>query len=478
MFVLVGLADNVLSQLVVSTSFKRDKFPVEQTRIAHRDNLNLATYNNITGGGYFSEVKVGTPAQKTLMHLDTGSSDTWINDINADLCIDPAAQTAYDTGCTEPFDKSKSSTFRLINTDGFDITYLDQRRIRGDYISDALTINGKAVEKQQMGLAKRTVKGIGFMGLGLSHNVATARKYPTMIDNMVEQKLIGRKAFSLWLNDLSSSEGTLLFGGIDTEKYIGSLTTLPVVPDHLTKNITSWSVALTGISMELPNGTTSQLAPESFNASAVLDSGASLTIIPDRMAEELWVKYNVVDAGYGFVDCNSRGADSANHHVAFEFDGVAIRVPLEELVVDVLATTGNTEGMFPFASACLFGIQRNSLFGVDSTNFALLGDTFLRSAYVVYDEANMQVGMAQANLNSSRSNVIELRAGETALPTATGVASQVSTPAPTRTGGRATPSESGNAAARQVSGDWESNEAVVMVLMGISAVVGAMLLSA
>jgi hypothetical protein len=37
------------------------------------------------------------------------------------------------------------------------------------------------------------------MGLGFSINVATTKKYPTIVDNMVEQGIIAHPAFSLYL---------------------------------------------------------------------------------------------------------------------------------------------------------------------------------------------------------------------------------------------------------------------------------------
>jgi hypothetical protein len=37
-----------------------------------------------------------------------------------------------------------------------------------------------------------------------------------------------------------------------------------------------------------------------------------------------------------------------------------------------------------------------------------LGDTFLRSAYVVYDLTNDRVAMAQSLMNATRSNVVEI----------------------------------------------------------------------
>ncbi|KAJ0272665.1 hypothetical protein COL940_010318 [Colletotrichum noveboracense] len=488
------------SQLVVSTDFKRVSFPPDLVQITRRDTFDVTAINNLTGGGYYSEVEVGTPGQKMLMHLDTGSSDTWVVDKQADLCNSPRLQRTYGTGCTSTFDTTKSSTYELVTRNGFDITYLDARNIQGDYISDTVNINGKKVSSQQLGLAIQTVKGSGLMGLGFSTGVSTRRSYPTILDNMVSQKLIGRKAFSLWLNDLSSSEGTLLFGGIDTEKYIGSLTTLPLVDDYHSERITSYSVAMTGVSLETPDGKMTELAAENFNASTVLDSGSTVCLLPDRIANQIWGKYDVIDAGYGFVDCKWRGPDGENHFLDFEFSGVTIRVPLEEMVLDNLdPIMDQLEGLLPFDNPCMFGIQSNSAFDINSSRFALLGDTFLRSAYVVYDETNQQVGIAQANLNSTRSNIIELRADETALPTATGVASQVSTAAPTRTasgstggsggGGREsgsgatsilatpTPSATENAASRPGMAPLGFDGTIVAALTSAFAILGAALLA-
>lgn len=42
--------------------------------------------NNISYGGYFASVSVGTPAQTQQVILDTGSSDTWFLDSDASVC--------------------------------------------------------------------------------------------------------------------------------------------------------------------------------------------------------------------------------------------------------------------------------------------------------------------------------------------------------------------------------------------------------
>lgn len=293
----------------------------------------------------------------------------------------------------------------------------------------------------------------------------------------------------------------MLFGGIDTEKYIGSLTTLPLVNDHHSGNMTSYSISMTGVEIETPDGKTVNMAGDNFNAATVLDSGSTICLLPEQMAKAIWVKYDVVDAGYGFIDCKWRGPQGEGIFFDFAFAGVKIRVPMEEMVLDNLdPIMDQLKGLTPFDKPCMFGIQNSATFDVNSTEFALLGDTFLRSAYVVYDEANHQVGIAQSNLNATRTNIIELRAGETSLPTATGVASQVSTPAPTSTkagtgtmtgtaaagmdtsivsAGAATPasSESPNAASHPGLVASEADGFLVMVLMSVFAVVGAALMA-
>lgn len=44
---------------------------------------------------------------------------------------------------------------------------------------------------------------------------------------MVNSSLIQSAAFSIWLNDLNTNRGSILFGGVDTDKYYGTLQTIP-----------------------------------------------------------------------------------------------------------------------------------------------------------------------------------------------------------------------------------------------------------
>ncbi|EFQ32674.1 eukaryotic aspartyl protease [Colletotrichum graminicola] len=493
---LLAVTHEGASQKVVSASFHRIQFPPDLVQMTRRDTLNLTAINNITGAGYYSTVQVGTPGQKAMLQIDTGSSDTWILDSQADLCSSGSLQRQYGTGCTETFNSSMSSTFKLVRANDFDVAYLDGKRIRGDYIQDVVSFGGKTIKDQQLGLAVQTTRAAGLLGLGLTEGTTSDRGYPTILDNMVKQGQIGRKAYSIWLNDLSSAEGMVLFGGVDTEKYIGKLTTLPLVNDYHTDKFTSYSVSMTGVAIEAPGQKAVEMAAAggSFNASTVLDSGATVCLLPDRLAKDIWAKYGVLDRGYGVLDCAWRGPKGEGHAIEFEFaggGGVRVRVPLEEMVLDTLGGGVVRGGPVPFDRACLFGIQSSATFGVEGDGFALLGDTFLRSAYVVYDEANLQVGIAEAKLNASRSYVIELRANETALPTTTGPArtadggaAATSPPVMTTTTAGAgesaapTASESANAAPRGgVATSWGPDGFSVTSFVSVFAVAGAVLLA-
>jgi hypothetical protein len=74
---------------------------------------------------------------------------------------------------------------------------------------------------------------------------------------------------------------------------------------------------------------------------------------------------------------------------------------------------------------CLFGIAPAG------SSSAVLGDTFIRSAYLVYDLSNNEISIAQTKFNTTASNVVEITTGSSAVPDATAVASPVAASAGT-----------------------------------------------
>lgn len=314
-------------------------------------------------------------------------------------------------------DSSQSSTFDVVVPDGFQIQYLDGSTASGDYITDHFEIGDTVIESLQMGLANQTASGTGVLGIGFTANEAAETPYPNLVDQMVEQEFIPTKAYSLYLNDYQSSTGSILFGGVDTEKFIGGLTVIPILPDAQTQNFTSFTVGMTAVSFSFPNGTTHNASLRGGSLDAVLDSGTTLSYFPDDVASPLFEALGAFtysslgSVGLTMVECSLA---TSGLELSFRFnDSVSIVVPADEVVIDAFGpVNGAISPEIPLENPCLFGIQNSGdslpSEGARQIDFALLGDTFLRSAYVVYDLDNNQIALAQANLNSTDTNVQEL----------------------------------------------------------------------
>lgn len=115
---------------------------------------------------------------------------------------------------------------------------------------------------------------------------------------------------------------------------------------------------------------------DNSTTAVVLDTGSSLCTLPQTVVDGM-----TKDAG-GSVDSNGNiivpcaVADSGNTF-DFRFDNVTVRIPYGNLVIQADAQT------------CILGVTPEA-----SGSIALLGDTFLRSAYVVFDQTNMEIAMA------------------------------------------------------------------------------------
>jgi hypothetical protein len=72
---------------------------------------------------------------------------------------------------------------------------------------------------------------VGVLGIGYTTDEAVVNhqsSYANLPKAMVADGLINSNAYSLWLNDLDANTGSILFGGVDSDKYTGDLETLPI----------------------------------------------------------------------------------------------------------------------------------------------------------------------------------------------------------------------------------------------------------
>lgn len=332
-----------------------------------------------------------------------------------------------------------SSSLKVVAPGAFNIVYGDSSGASGDYITDDLTIGGTTVKTLEMGLASQANLSQGLLGIGYATNEASEDSseakpfiYPNLITEMVSQSLISAPAYSLYLDDLEASSGSIIFGGMDTDKFIGSLVEIPIVPATLRNGSTlyyEFTVAMTSFSVGSTSLSTTAPVP------VLLDSGTSLVYLPTRVTRGLYELLGAYDdtegTGFVYADCNLLVTNSTG---AFDFGfgsnstsnaaGVTIKVPYSEMLFTQqelgIDLTNYLPPDIPFADVCILGIM------AQESQPYILGDTFLRSAYVVYDLKNNVVALAQTNFNSTDSNVVEFTADETAIPKVSGVASQAS----------------------------------------------------
>jgi hypothetical protein len=392
--------------------------PADHDRLRRRQKTVRVTLDN-EQTLYFANASLGTPQQQFRLHIDTGSSDLWVNAANSTLCSRRGDECA-DSGT---FDPDASSSFEFVNSD-FNISYVDGSGASGIYGRDTFHIGSKSIDGLQFGIGYESTSPEGILGIGYTINEVQVNRfgdepYPNLPQLLADNGDINTNAYSLWLNDLDASTGSILFGGVDTEKFEGTLATLPILPFQSQQSpiYAEFNIALTALGQNGQEGSIFQ----NGNVPVLLDSGSSLMYLPDEVVRSLYSAFNAeYDGAQGaaFVDC-----DMANQQgsLEFTFSGVTISVPYDELVV---VAGQNNRGQ----EVCILGISPAG----DSPS--VLGDTFLRSAYVVYDLENNEISLAQTNFNATGSSIQEIQSGDDGVPDASMVANAVST-APVATGG-------------------------------------------
>ena len=70
------------------------------------------------------------------------------------------------------------------------------------------------------------VLGLGYLAISPWSLYGENTQYKNLPMLLASQGYIASRTFSLWTNDDRSSGGMLLFGGIDTGKFVGELVTI------------------------------------------------------------------------------------------------------------------------------------------------------------------------------------------------------------------------------------------------------------
>lgn len=372
---------------------------------------------------FFIRFNIGTPTEGTseqdfLSVLDTGSSDIFVLSNNSTFCQGkPENRALCETAGT--FNAADSSTFQEVPGDRgkFQIQYADQTGASGRYGIDTVGFANISVTDVQFGIADDS-SDVGVFGIGLVTNQANYASglsdapYVPLVEHMKQQQLIESRSYSLWLDSSGSNGGSkgeinggsILFGGIDTSKFSGSLFSMPIDKPPSENMPAAFFVTLTGIKLSNNNDITVDVdIPGPFPV--LLDSGTTYIYFPETVVQNIQEQFESSfnhDLGLNVLpSCSLRDSDG---FVDFSFSNATIKVPVANLVVEALDKEGNPLLDQNMKQVCILAVQPNSKVGGTS----ILGDHFLSSAYVVFNLEQQVIGLAQSATQTSNSNIVPI----------------------------------------------------------------------
>lgn len=237
----------------------------------------------------------------------------------------------------------------------------------------------------------------------------------------------------MWLDDFDARKGQVLFGGINKAKFEGQLQKMPVVPTNNTKYL-SLQVPLTEVKVK-SSALDSPTKDKPLNV--LLDSGSSFSVLPSSLTDPIYKKLGAKyykSQQLAIVDCKKR---SKKDHIAFTFNGnVTMNVTLDQMIIPAkdISTSKQASALGRRATdltidpkkTCVVGIIPDSSTSGGSSG-GILGDTFLRSVYAVYDLDNNEISLAKANTSPGKDHIEEIPAGKDGVPSATGAPPAAST---------------------------------------------------
>ncbi|KAF6818150.1 eukaryotic aspartyl protease [Colletotrichum sojae] len=321
---------------------------------------------------YLCPVQIGTPPQTLNLNFDTGSSDLWVFSSETPI-TQVAGQTIYNIGA--------STSAKVVQGATWSISYGDGSSSSGNVYMDKVTIGGVTVENQAVESANtvsasfsRNKNQSGLVGLAFgSINTVKPAKQKTFFENAMNNL-----ATPLFTANLKrAAAGNYNFGFLDTTEFTGDIT---FIPANTTQGF--WQFTAQGFSVG-SNGTAAQQAPHE----AIADTGTTLMLLPDAIVSAYYqtiasAKFDSANGGFMF-NCKDQIP-------SFTVDMGRYKAVVPGEFIKFAPVDGQT---IETSNSCFGGIQ-----SAGTLPFAIYGDVFLKSQFVVFHGGNNELGFANKPL--------------------------------------------------------------------------------
>ncbi|SPN99786.1 uncharacterized protein DNG_02638 [Cephalotrichum gorgonifer] len=358
-----AIAPRKLLSFPVTRSTHTDELSDRRRREVRRDTVldTDTTVFNYSSVSYLVELEMGTPAQKVKVVVDTGSSELWVNPDCSKASSEPQQEECIDNGSYDP---SGSSTARISNRMKALKYGLGKATIR--YVEDDIALPNSDVDLSGVRFGVATESDYVSHGiLGLSFGNGLNLEYNSFIDELVDQKIVDSRTVSIALGtkDEQDHSGLITFGGVDTKKFIGDLHTAPILERQNNETFYRYWVNLDSVSITDSKDNSKTYSNESFPV--FFDTGSTLSYLPksivDSLASDIGGRYSEALERV-IVPCGLQG------QLHFTFGDYTVDVDLEEFTWEL------SDGV-----TCAMGAQS------EEDGSYVLGASFLRSVYTVYD---------------------------------------------------------------------------------------------
>jgi hypothetical protein len=319
--------------------------------------------NNYNDTEYIGPISIGTPPQDFVVVFDTGSSNLWV-----------PSTTCTDAGCKgkDKYNSAASSTY-VKNGKPITIQY-GTGSMTGYLAQDTVNVGGANVVNQVFGdattlanfFAGQPLDGI----LGLGYPAIAADSVTPVFDNMISQKLVAQPIFGVYLDSSSGNTGSQIsFGSTVSSLYTGSFSYVPVSQQ------TYWSVNIQSVQVN------NQAVACTSGCKGIIDTGTSVIVGPTAQVNAILSALNVKS------DCSNY---NSLPNLSVQMANTVFSVPPSIYVLK----QGNS---------CAALIQ-----GELGASMWILGDTFIRAFYTVFDRGNNQVGFAKLSSSANAAEIINL----------------------------------------------------------------------